>query len=251
MKLLIANWKMAPDTAVEAVRLAKATSIISKKYKKHLSVIACVPYIYLTTVKKAAPALILGAQDVAPGTNVAATGSIGAMMLKGNKVSYAIVGHSECRSSGDTNELVKTKLDRLMEKKLTPILCVGEKTRDDRGWYLSAVKDQVESALAGLARPELKRLVIAYEPVWAIGAGAEREATPDECREMIMFVRKLITDLYDARTAQSMTIVYGGSVSEDNAALFVADGCADGLLVGRVSLDSKRLHKLAHNSIAA
>jgi triosephosphate isomerase len=247
MKFLIANWKMAPETLVGAMRLAQTTTMLAKKYKKSLSVIVCVPALYIPSIAAKARTLALGAQDVSPTSINASTGQIGAAMLKGNKVAYCIVGHSECRATGDTNEDVKMKIDRLLEKKIQPILCVGEKARDAQGWYLSTIKDQIESALAGIARPDLKRVLIAYEPVWAIGAHAEREATPDECREMIMFIRKLITDLYDAKTAKQMQIVYGGSVSEHNARAFVTDGEANGLLVGRVSLDAKRFSKLAHN----
>ncbi len=245
MNYLVANWKMAPETTTDALRIAAATTTITKKYKKTLTVIAAVPSIYIPTIHTKQKSLTIAAQDVGSATGIAATGSIGTAILKGNKVGYCIVGHSECRVRGDTNEIVKTKIDRLLEKKITPIICVGEKTRDDRGWYLSTVKDQIESALTSVPRPELKRMMIAYEPVWAIGADATREATPEECREMILFIRKIITDLYDIKTAKSIAILYGGSVSEDNAASFVADGAVDGLLVGRVSLDTKRLAKLA------
>ncbi len=247
MKLLIANWKMAPSTTVDALRLAQATTTIAKKYKKSLTLIACVPTLYIVPISAKARTLQLGAQDVSKAVSVASTGSIGVALLKSAKLSYCIIGHSECRASGDTNEDVKIKFDQLMEKKISIILCVGEKTRDAQGWYLSTIKDQVESALRDVPKANLKRCIIAYEPVWAIGANAEREATPIECREMIMFIRKLVTDLYDAKTAKQIQIVYGGSVSEENARAFVTDGEADGLLVGRVSLDVKRFSKLAHS----
>jgi triosephosphate isomerase len=245
MNMLIANWKMAPDTLLEALRLAKSTATITKKYKKSLTVIAAVPALYIPPIVSKERSLVVAAQDVAPVSTVAATGSIGANLLKGNKVSYCIVGHSECRSAGDTNEIVRAKIERLIEKKITPIICVGEKVRDEQGWYLSGIKDQIESALSAVPKAMVKRIIIAYEPVWAIGSHAVREATPVECQEMMLFIRKILADLSDHKTATQVSILYGGSVSEDNARAFLDDGGADGLLVGRVSLDAKRFAKLA------
>lgn len=245
MILLIANWKMAPETPKQAIALAKATATIAKTYKKHLQLITCVPSVHLTTTHASAKTLVLGSQDVAATAVVATTGGVSATMIKGVGATYSIVGHSETRAGGDTNDTVKQKIDHILSAKLMPILCVGEKERDDHGWYLSTIKDQLESAFAGVAKPTLKRCIIAYEPVWAIGATATREATPVECQEMILFIRKILSDLYDEKVAKTIPIVYGGSVTEDNARAFVTDGGADGLLVGRVSLEPKRFAKIA------
>ncbi len=247
MKLLIGNWKMAPDTAVQAASLAKATATIARTYKKSLSVIVAVPSIHLAAVTKAAKNLPLAGQTIAPTMAVASTGLVSASMLKGAKAGYCIVGHSESRARGETNEIVREQIDCLFEKKIIPILCVGEKERDAQGWYLSVIKDQLESAFADVPKATLKRVVVAYEPVWAIGAQATREATPAECQEMIIFIRKIIADLYDEKVAASIKVLYGGSVSETNAYSFVTDGGADGLLVGRVSLEPKRFAKLAQS----
>lgn len=247
MKFLIGNWKMAPDTVVQVVSLAKATATIARTYKKSLSVIAAVPSIHISTIAKAAKNLHIAGQGVAPTTAIASTGLVGANMLKGAKVEYCIVGHSESRARGESNEIVRGQVDCLFEKKIIPILCVGEKERDAQGWYLSVIKDQLESAFVGVPKTALKRAIVAYEPVWAIGAHATREATPAECQEMIIFIRKIIADLYDEKVAASMNVLYGGSVSETNARSFVTDGGADGLLVGRASLEPKRFAKLAQN----
>lgn len=245
MNMLVANWKMAPENPKAALSLAKATSAIARTSKKHTQLIVCVPYVFLSTVTNGAKTLLVGGQDVASTTAPASTGKISAAMLKGVGATYCIVGHSETRAAGDTNETVKEKIDRLIEQKLSPIVCVGEKERDDHGWYLSTIKDQIESAFMGIVKPMLKRFVIAYEPIWAIGANATREATPIECQEMVLFIRKLLTDLYDEKSARSVPILYGGSVTEDNARAFVTDGDAAGLLVGRVSLEPKRFAKIA------
>ena len=245
MKLLVANWKMAPETAIQAVTLTKKTHAIARATKKNITTVICPPFIHLQIVSKNARNLFVGAQGVAPVPTIATTGMVSAGMLKGAGVTYCIVGHSESRARGETNDLVKEQLDRLLEKKIIPILCVGEHDRDPHGWYLSTIKDQIESALLNIPKATLKRIVIAYEPVWAIGEHATREATPVECNEMVIFIKKIIADLYDEKVASGMTILYGGSVTEINASVFVTDGGADGLLVGRVSLDPKRFGTLA------
>lgn len=245
MKVLIANWKMAPQTSKQALALASATAAIGKKYKKSIQLIACVPYLYLQTLIQKNKTLCFGAQNVSSHTAIASTGEVGASLLKGVGTTYCIVGHSEVRSQGDTNELIREKINILLSNSISPIICIGERERDERGWYLSTIKDQVESAFAGISKQLLKKSIIAYEPVWAIGSEALREATPAECREMVLFIRKLLTDMYDEKIAHSVTILYGGSVTEQNAALFVTEGAADGLLVGRMSLEPKRFITIA------
>lgn len=246
MNLIVANWKMAPDTTKAATALAKKTATIAKTYKKKASLVVCAPFIHLAPIATLRRPASLGAQSVGSIDTVASTGLISATMLKSLGVEYCIIGHSESRSRGESNDDVKAQLDRLLTKKITPILCVGEQERDTHGWYLSMVKDQIESALLNVPKATLKRIVIAYEPVWAIGAKAAREATPAECREMIIFIQKVISDLYNGDNV-SPCILYGGSVSAENAAMFITDGAAQGLLVGRVSLDPKAFATLVKN----
>jgi triosephosphate isomerase len=110
---------------------------------------------------------------------------------------------------------------------------------------LSSVKEQVEKIVSNIPRNQIKSLIFAYEPIWAIGSAAAREATVDESREMIIFIRKVIADAVDEKIANSISILYGGSVNEQNASSFISLGGADGLLVGRTSLDAKRFGLLA------
>lgn len=244
--LLIGNWKMAPEKLEQAHSLAKVSLAAARKYKKTLTVLICPPAVHIASLQKTIKEpLLIGAQDVSTATAVANTGLISAGQLAGVGAQYAIVGHSESRARGDTNELVLEKVVRLFEKKITPIVCVGEKKRDVQGWYLSEVKDQIDLLLTAIPKASFKKIVIAYEPLWAIGEHAEREATPAECLEMVIYIRKLINDVYGKAFANSMTIVYGGSVNESNAKEFITNGGADGLLVGRVSLDPKRFTALA------
>jgi len=237
---------MAPEKNTQAIDLVKKTNDIAKQYKKALSVMVCPPAVFLPmAVKNAKVPLLVGSQGVAASDAVAQTGLISAGMLKDNGAKYCIVGHSEMRARGDSNAVVKDQLSRLFEKKITPILCIGEKTRDAQGWYLSEIKDQLDTAFADLPALQAKKIIIAYEPVWAIGKNAARAATPVECREMMIFIRKMLSDKYDEKTAKSVVILYGGSADEVNAGLFVKEGGAQGFLVGRVSLEPKRLSALA------
>lgn len=246
MILLVGNWKMAPEKAVDALSLAKKTLAIAKTYKKSIQTVICVPSIHVPFLtKNIKNTLSIGSQMVSTNTEIAQTGLISAGMLKSYGASYCISGHSESRSRGETDADVLGSTNLILQKGLVPIVCVGEKERDAHGWYLSNVKSQVETVVLGIPKAQLKKMVFAYEPIWAIGNNAAREATVSECREMIIFIRKVISDVTDTKTANSVKILYGGSVNEQNAPNFILEGGADGLLVGRVSLDAKRFGLLA------
>jgi triosephosphate isomerase len=246
MLYLIGNWKMAPEKSTQAIDLVKKTGDIVKMYKKTLHTIVCPPAPFISIVAKNAKVpLLVGAQGVAATDAVAQTGMLSAGMLKDAGAQYGIVGHSEMRARGDTNETVQSQVLRLFEKKLIPILCIGEKSRDVQGWYLSEVKEQLEIALATVSALQVKKMIIAYEPVWAIGAQAQRAATPVESREMTIFIRKFLNDKYGEKIAKAVPLLYGGSADELNARSFIDEGDAQGFLVGRVSLEPKRLAALA------
>ncbi len=249
MILLVGNWKTAPEKTSDASSLSRTALALTKKYKKQIEIVVCPSFVHLVPVVKISKALKVGAQTAAPSHDGAQTGLCSVGQLRSLGVSYVIVGHSESRARGETNATTAEIVSRVFEKKLIPILCVGERERDAHGWYLSEVKDQIETALAGISKASLKQLVIAYEPVWAIGAHATREATPSESLEMIIYIRKIITDMFGSRAGDTIRILYGGSVNEKNARQFIIDGGADGLLVGRVSLDAKRFATLAGSLI--
>jgi triosephosphate isomerase len=246
MIYLIGNWKMAPEKTTQVVDLVKKTNDIAKLYKNTLVTVICPPSVFLSTVvKNAKVPLGIGAQGVTGNVAIAQSGLISASMLKENGAEYVIIGHSEMRARGDSNADVKEQLTRLFEKKLLPIVCIGEKSRDAQGWYLSEVKEQLETICADLTPLQIKKVIIAYEPVWAIGANAERAATPAECREMTIFIRKFLSDKYGEKVAKTIPLLYGGSADEFNAKSFIEEGGAEGFLVGRVSLDAKRFGTLA------
>lgn len=248
--ILVGNWKMAPEKKEQALSLAKDTLAFARKYKNNIQTIICPSFVHLGTIQKyVKEPLYLGAQNVSEAEVVSNTGLVSAGQLSSMEVSYVIVGHSEVRLRGDTNENIILKTQKVLEKKMIPIVCIGEKQRDAQGWYLSEIKDQIDILLSNLTKNSFKKVILAYEPVWAIGESAEREATPLECREMVIYIRKMINDIYGAKFAQGVKILYGGSVNENNARRFVDEGDVDGLLVGRVSLDAKRFGGLMKSLI--
>jgi triosephosphate isomerase len=145
----------------------------------------------------------------------------------------------EERALGETNEIINEKILNLLRLKIVPILCVGEREKDKEGFYLSFVQEQIKGCLSTVPKAQIKNIIIAYEPIWAIGKNAAREATKEEFMEMKIFIKKVISDIYDAKVAHSIPILYGGSVNPKNAKLFIKEGGADGLLVGRDSLNPK------------
>jgi triosephosphate isomerase len=155
-------------------------------------------------------------------------------MLKDLGVTYVIIGHSERREMGETDEQVNKKLHSVLKEGLTPVVCIGEKKRDQWGRYLGQVESQIRKACAGISKAKLEQLVIAYEPIWAIGTGDT--ATSADVHEMKIFIQKVLTDIFGRGPAHKVRILYGGSVNAKNAAELMQEGMADGFLVGGASL---------------
>ena len=243
-KLIIANWKMNPGSKKEAeVIFSKIVS--SSLNNKKVEVIVCPPYPFFSIKDKIKNKKVyLGAQDIFFEKEGSYTGEVSGSMLSNSGVSYVIVGHSERRILGDTNEIVNKKLLASLKSKLNPIFCIGENKRDPNGFYLSFIKEQLHHGLHGVTKLQLKNIIIAYEPVWAIGKDAVREATPVEFMEIKIFIKKIIADMYDVKTASDIRIIYGGSVNPLNAESFLKEGEADGLLVGRDSLNPKKFETI-------
>ncbi len=239
-KLIIANWKMNPQTKKEAEVIFNKISIIVKSQKR-VEVVVCPPHPFLFIKDKIKNIkLHLGGQDVFFEKEGSYTGEVSTSMLKNFGVEYIIVGHSERRAQGDSNQTINKKILATIKASINPIFCIGEQKRDNNGFYLSFIKEQIHSGLYGVTKSQMGKIVIAYEPVWAIGSNAIREATPVEFMEMKIFIKKIIADMYDIKIANDIRIIYGGSVNPLNASSFLKEGEADGLLVGRDSLNSKK-----------
>lgn len=233
-KVLIAgNWKMN-GTASEAAALLSGLSGVSKNQAEML---ICPPFTALSAAKPVAEAagMSLGAQNVYPEKKGAFTGEISPAMLCEAGCAYCIVGHSERRQIlGETNDFVNRKVRALLEAGITPILCVGE-TKEEReaGRMEAVISEEIECGTAGLSEAEAVRLVIAYEPIWAIGTG--RSATAEDAEAACRFIRSRVRGRFGA-AAEETRILYGGSVTADNISDFLKEEDIDGALVGGASL---------------
>lgn len=239
LPLVVGNWKMNPQSLSLGVKLATA---ISKKLNKHIldhaEVVIAPPVLYLESIKKlngkTTNGYSLGVQNAHYLKLGAFTGEISLTMLRAFGVSHVIVGHSERRALGETDSLINKKLTAVLKAGLTGILCVGEQKRDQSGHYLNHIEKQIRSAFAGIPRTKLANAVVAYEPLWAIGTGTN--ATPHDIHEMKLFIEKTLSDIYDRNYAQKIRIIYGGSVTKQNAEELHREGMMNGFLVGGASL---------------
>lgn len=235
-RLVVGNWKMNPQTVAMAIKLARDV----RKRLTHVDgveVVLAPPAVYLQAVKgvqNGARPFKLGAQNVHPEKLGAHTGEMSIAMFKSLGVGHIILGHSERRVDGETDDMINRKLLAVIGEDLTAILCVGERTRDQAAQYLTFIEKEIRAACAGLSRAKLDRLVIAYEPIWAIGTGDT--ATPEDVHEMRLFIEKVLADVYGRTYAEKVRILYGGSVTGKNATPIMAEGGVDGFLVGGASL---------------
>ncbi len=239
-KIIIGNWKMNPQSKKEAEIVFAGISKIAKTIKK-IEIVICPPFPYLFIKGKIKDKKIrLGSQDIFFEKEGSYTGEVSSMMLKDFNVEYVLVGHSERRALGDSNEVINKKVIESLKNNIIPVFCIGESERDHNGFYLSFLKNQIESGLANINRNQVKNIIIAYEPIWAIGSSATRVATHTEFTEIRIYIKKVLSDMYGMNIANEIKIIYGGSVNSSNALSFLKEGEADGLLVGRDSLTAKK-----------
>jgi len=227
-KIIIANWKMNPQTYAEAEQLMFSVIEAIKK-QKNIKVVLCPPFVWLTDLShKYKNDISFGAQDVFWEDSGPYTGEISAQMLFSSGVDYVIIGHSERRALGETDEMINKKLKTALRNGLTPILAIGEKNKgDDRGEILTS---QLKIDLEGV---DSKKVIIAYEPVWAIGTGDAE--TPEHTLEAVEIIKK---------TVGNTPVLYGGSVDSKNVRDFVSKPEIAGILVGGASVDKEEFKKI-------
>ena len=218
---------------------------------EEVEVVLCPPFTSLSEVSEVITDtnIKLGAQDVYWEKEGAFTGEISAPMLKAAGCEYCIVGHSERRQFfGETNETVNKKAKALLKEGIKPIVCVGEKLEERKtGKTFDVIKDHVENSLKGLTKEEMSSVVIAYEPVWAIGTGVN--ATKEQAEEAQKYIRGLLKKIFGQDTADSVRIQYGGSVKPDNIRELICEPDVDGALVGGASLKADLFLEIVKNSI--
>lgn len=236
--IIAGNWKMH-KTAGEAVAMVKELAGLVADVKE-TEVVICAPFTALAALQEAAKGtnVAIGAQNMHWEAKGAFTGEISADMLKDVGCKYVIVGHSERRQYfAETDETVNKKTKAALANGLLPIVCVGETLEErESGIMEKVVGTQVKEGLAGISAAEVASLVVAYEPVWAIGTG--RTASSDDANAVCAFIRKTIAEVFGSDTAEKVRIQYGGSVKANNAAELMAKSDIDGALVGGAALEA-------------
>lgn len=242
-KIIIGNWKMNPLTLKDAESLFGTVAKNISKIK-NTQIVICPPFLYIEKLKKLSKKINLGAQNAFLENVGAFTGEVSPDMLENIGVKYVILGHSERRTpstgGGETNELINKKIKSALGAGLVPIVCVGESERDESHSYFNLVKNQIEECLAGISKNLISKIIVAYEPVWALSSTLNRrDAIAADSLEMSIFIKKVLSDKFGSKT-ELPRMIYGGSVNEKTALDFLQNGGVDGLLPGKASLDAKK-----------
>ncbi len=232
--LIVGNWKAYVEKRALAKSLYDAAKKLSASGKHSIVIGPAAPYIGMIAPGNRS-AVAVACQDVSDTTGGAETAEVTAAAYADIGVTYAIVGHSERRAKGDTDEIVSSKVQHALAHGLIPILCVGEHERDADATYLKKLRMQIASVLQPLSPKERLSVVIAYEPLWAIGPSASGAITPDDLQQMILYIRKVLAEFVPGRANEKARILYGGSVDAENASSLTAGTGVDGLLIGRAS----------------
>ncbi len=250
-KLIAGNWKMHKTAAEGAALTAEIVAAAGKETS--VDVVLCPPFTALESVGRAleGQAVKLGAQNMHPEKFGAYTGEVSAEMLRSLFVTHVILGHSERRGLfGEMDEYINRKVLVALTNQLRPILCVGETLAErEAGKTLAVVQQHLEVGLKGVTEEQITTVIVAYEPVWAVGTG--KVATPAQAQEVHAFIRGILTQHYGATRAQKVRILYGGSMKPSNAAELLAQPDIDGGLIGGASLEARPFIDLVNAAVAA
>ncbi|MBI4087795.1 triosephosphate isomerase [Candidatus Kaiserbacteria bacterium] len=240
--LIVANWKMNPATFRAAKKLLEVTRKAAMSATGATLVVAP-PTVFLRELRAGykGKRLFFAAQDVSSEPGGAHTGELSILQAKDAGAAYCIIGHSERRAGGETNDDTRKAIVAALEARITPILCIGERARGNTGEHLEFVKEQLQTGFADVPQSKVGKVIVAYEPVWAIGG--EEAMKPRDMHEMAIFIRKTLVGLH-GDGARSFKILYGGAATEGNATDMLRHGDVDGLLVGHVSVDPERFEAL-------
>ena len=239
--LIVANWKMNPTTFREAKKLFEETKHMMGLLK-NVSVVVAPPAIFLRELAAGSRKgrISFAAQNVHYEPRGSFTGEISIPEVKDAKAEYVIIGHAERRAMGETDDDVRRKVSATLDAGLTPILCVGERTRTANAEHFNFVREQLRAGLANVDK-RIAKVIVAYEPIWAIGATAAMR--PHDMHEMSIFIRKSVVEKF-GEAGHSIKILYGGSVDGKNAGTMLTHGDVKGLLVGRASVDIQAFTEL-------
>jgi triosephosphate isomerase len=240
--LIVGNWKSYVASLKQGKKLFKD---IEKTLPRTLKsdVVVCPPSLLLQPLASAyrGQRIEFGVQDTFPETG-AHTGEVSVVLAKDVGARYTIVGHAERRAQGETDEVVAREVGAALDIKLIPIVAFGEKERDRDGHYLKVLQKSIETSLSKVQERDMKKLVIAYEPVWAIGAALPPDART--VQETVIFIRKVLAGMFDRNVALKARIIYGGAVDDENALELMQSTGVSGFLLGRASVDAQKFTRI-------
>jgi triosephosphate isomerase len=234
--IIVGNWKSTPQTLTEGIKFIKQLEkkISSSKIKlPKKTYFLAVPEVFISSLEEIALRGYIGAETVHGTVTGQVTGASTPSQIASAGAAFTLIGHSEVRMRGETAEERTTKTSSAISEGLTAIVCFGEHKRDQGGKYLEELEDDVKQTLSGVKRESFSNLVLAYEPVWAIGGTAP--ATASECFEAVIALRRALSTLGGIDYAKKVHILYGGAVTKETAKTFIEEGGVDGLLIGRAS----------------
>ncbi len=234
--LIVGNWKTNPASFSRAKERFQAIKRAAADHSG-IDVVICPPFPYISALSSLANIknIAVGAQDLSIYGEGSKTGEVSAPMISSSGAKAVIIGHSERRAMGETDSVVAAKIAQALKTDMQIILCVGESERDNDGTYLEVIKKQLKEALVGLERVHFSQIIVAYEPVWAIGRKDNVAITSHDLHQMVIYIKKLFTEWWSDTVAMMVPILYGGSVTAENAQDIMWNGEVDGLLVGRAS----------------
>jgi triosephosphate isomerase len=237
--IIIGNWKMNNNVSDSIRLITELKGLLSGKQDAEIAIAPAMVSLHPSDIALAETSIGLAAQNVHFEENGAFTGEVSASMLLDLNCKYVIVGHSERRQYfSETDEIINKKVKTVLEHEMSPILCVGENLQQrEEGKALAVVEDQLRICLRGINDDQATRVVIAYEPIWAIGTGVP--ATPEAAQEIHQCIRGILENTYSKNVATVMRTVYGGSVTPKNIGLLMKQQDIDGALVGGASLDAQ------------
>lgn len=244
LPLIVGNWKATPGKKEDAVKFVKA---LDKRTKGSKTKLPKKPY-YLAVADIFVPHLapiasgFIGSQNVSGVSLGQETGTTIPSQLLSGGAQFTLIGHSEVRARGEIADDRAHKVALALQSKLLTVLCVGERERDKNGNYLAEIEEDVKQSLSLSEKSLFENLIIAYEPVWAIGGATP--ATPQECFEVVIALRRALASLVGIDYAKKVHMLYGGTVTRENAKTFMQDGGVDGLLIGRASQDVNEFYSI-------
>jgi len=235
--LIVANWKAYVEDLAKAKKLVSVSKRLTKQ-DSSIQIVLAPPAPFLSELSaKNVSAVSFAAQDISATSGGAETGEVTAAAVRSAGATYLLVGHSERRAKGDSDAVVTEKIVRGIAQGLIPILCVGERERDSEGRYLATIREEITSALSALLPRERAQVIIAYEPLWAIGKTAAEAISGEDLAEMVLYIRKVLSELLPGTKSSRALVLYGGSVESGNVHALGGKSGINGFLIGRASVD--------------